>query len=229
MSSKKRRQASSVTPGWAARTSLALLFAGFMAAPAGAVTFYKWTDDRGQVHYGDTPPKAFASGAQRIDVDTTPPAATQPRPPVAPIVQPSAVPEPPAVTPDLLTQRRLTRARLEKNLEDARARLDLARKALAEAASPQEGEQQVVQGQPLPDTSGTTLFGTPNPPVVPNAGTGRANCTAIKNPTGKTVVVCPHLTPSESYYERIDRMQAEVRLAEQAVEEAELAYRRGVD
>jgi hypothetical protein len=86
-----------------------------------------------------------------------------------------------------------------------------------------------VQGQPLPDTSGTTLLGTPNPPVVPNAGSGHSNCTAIKNVTGKTVVVCPHLAPNEAYYERIDRMQEEVRLAEQAVEDAELAYRQGVD
>jgi hypothetical protein len=209
MSSEKRKE-SSATPRKAARIALALVFAAAAAAPAGAVTFYKWIDDRGQVHYGDAPPKAFAGTARRIDVDIAPHAAAQPRPPVA---QPVAVPEPPAAAPDLLTQRRLTRARLEKNLEDARARLDLARKALAETVSPQEGELQVTQGQPLPAGS-----------VAP----GQSNCTSIATPNGARVV-CPHLIPGEKYYERIDQMQEAVRVAEQAVEDAELAYRRGVD
>ena len=210
MSSKKHREGGKSTLRTAARIAFAMAFGGLIAAPAQAVTFYKWTDGEGQVHYGDTPPKAFAGSAKRIDVDTTPHAATRPRPPVA---EPAAAPEPPVATPDPLTQRRLTRARLEKNLEQARERLDLARKALAETASPQEGEQQVVQGTPL-------AAGSP----VPNPGSGHANCT-----TSNGRVVCPHLIPSEQYYERIDRMQEDVRLAEQAVEEAELAYRRGVD
>ena len=226
MSSEKRRKGSSAALRTGARIAFVLGFAAAFAAPAGAVTFYKWTDDRGQVHYGDAPPKAFAATARRIDVDTTSQPTVRPRPPVA---QPAAVPEEPAATPDLLTQRRLTRARLEKNLEDARARLDLARKALAETAGPQEGEQQVIQGKPLaPDAT------LPNPGTsrdqsgVPNAGSGRANCTSVKTQAG-TSVVCPHLAPTEQYYERIDRLQEEVRLAEQAVEDAELAYRRGVD
>jgi outer membrane protein TolC len=128
-----------------------------------------------------------------------------------------AVPQPPVAAPDPLTQRRLTRDRLEKNLEAARARLDLAQKALAETVSPQEGELQVTQGQPLPEGS-----------AVPQAASGRSNCTSIATPNGARVV-CPHLVPAEQYYERIDRMQEQVRLAQQAVEDAELAYRRGVD
>ena len=211
MSSEKRRKGSSAALRRRARIAFVLGFAAALAAPAGAVTFYKWTDDRGQVHYGDAPPKAFAATAKRIDVDTTSQPVARPRPPLA---QPVAAPEPPTATPDPLTQRRLTRARLEKNLEAARARLDLARKALAETASPQEGEQQVVQGNALPGQAG-----------VPNAGSGRANC--IKTAAG--TVVCPHLVPGEQYYERMDRMQEEVRLAEQAVQDAELAYRQGVD
>jgi len=210
MSSKKRRKGSSARLRKAAMAALAFVCAAAFAAPAGAVTFYKWTDERGEVHYGDAPPKAFAATAKRIDVDTTSQPVARPRPPVA---QPVAVPEPAAEPPDPLTQRRLTRARLEKNLEDARARLDLARKALAETASPQEGEQQVVQGKPLGQQD------------VPSPGSGRSNC--IKTAAG--TIVCPHLVPSEQYYERIDRMQEEVRLAEQAVEDAELAYRQGVD
>jgi len=159
MSSKKRRTGSSATLRTAGKIAGALVLAAAFAAPAGAVTFYKWTDDRGQVHYGDAPPKAFAATAKRIDVDTTSQPAPPPRPPVAQPALPAAVPEPPAAAPDLLTQRRLTRARLQKNLDDARARLDLARKALAEAVSPQDGEMQVVQGQPLPLPPGSTVPG----------------------------------------------------------------------
>ena len=213
MSSKKRRTGSSATLRTAGKIAGALVLAAAFAAPAGAVTFYKWTDDRGQVHYGDAPPKAFAATAKRIDVDTTSQPAPPPRPPVAQPTLPAAVPEPPAAAPDLLTQRRLTRARLQKNLDDARARLDLARKALAEAVSPQEGEMQVTQGESLP--AGSTVA-------------GQSNCTTINTPNGARVV-CPHLIPGQQYYERIDRMQEEVRLAEQAVGDAELAYRRGVD
>jgi hypothetical protein len=210
MSSEKRREGSSGKAGWRARLPVALFLAGVLAAvasPAQAVTFYKWTDSQGQVHYGDAPPKEYASVAQRVDVDTTRNVATPPRPPV----QPAVVPEPPTATPDLLTQRRLTRDRLEKNLEQARERLDLARKALAETVGPQEGEQQVTQGQPL---------SAPLP--------GQSNCRTIATPDGARVV-CPHLVPNEQYYERIDKLQESVRLAEQAVEEAEQAYRRGVD
>jgi hypothetical protein len=214
MSSEKCRRRSS-TRLRAATISLAFLFAAFVSAPAAAVTFYKWTDDRGEVHYGDTPPKAFAATAKRIDVDTTSQPVARPRLPVAP---PLAVPEPTAA-PDPLTQRRLTRARLQKNLDDARARLDLAQKALAETAGPQEGEQQVVQGQPLP---------IPPDAPVPNAGSGHSNCTSVATPNGRRVF-CPHLVPGEEYYARIDRMQEAVRVAQQAVEDAELAYRQGVD
>jgi hypothetical protein len=216
MSSERRRRGSSARLRTAVRILVALLMAGMAAAPAAAVSFYKWTDDRGEVHYGDTPPKAFAATAKRIDVDTAPHAAARPRPP---IVEPVLVPQPAVAAPDPLTQRRLTRARLEKNLEDARARLDLAQKALAETASPQEGEQQVVQGQPLP---------IPPDAPVPNAGSGHSNCTSVATPNGRRVF-CPHLVPGEEYYARIDRMQEAVRVAQQAVEDAELAYRQGVD
>src|SRR6185503_6380824 len=109
MSSKKRRTGSSATLRTAGKIAGALVLAAAFAAPAGAVTFYKWTDDRGQVHYGDAPPKAFAG--------TTSQPAPPPRPPVAQPALPAAVPEPPAAAPDLLTQRRLTRARLQKNLD----------------------------------------------------------------------------------------------------------------
>ena len=192
---------------------LAAAFA--VALPAGAVTFYKWTDSDGKVHYGDTPPKAYAATAKRVEVDTT----AVPAPPSRPLpdrVTREPARQPPAV--DLLTQRRLTRERLEKSLEDARERLDLAKKALAETTGPQEGELQVAQGQPLPAGSNV-------PP--PQVG-GNSNCRQIATPQGSRVF-CPHLVPNEQYYERLDKMQEDVRLAEEAVEAAERAYRRGVD
>lgn len=48
----------------------ALLCAAYGAAAAQGV--YKWTDERGQVHYGDKPPAG--ASAQPIDIDPSPPA-----------------------------------------------------------------------------------------------------------------------------------------------------------
>lgn len=38
------------------RLVLLLLILGVIVLPAGAATFYKWTDDQGNVHYTDEPP-----------------------------------------------------------------------------------------------------------------------------------------------------------------------------
>jgi len=204
-------RSSSNSPAWrlvrAGFAGLAMLAA---AHAAFAATFYKWTDKDGTVHYGDAPPKGFTGTVSRIDVD---PEAHTVAPPVKPVEK--AVPlEPGAATPapaepDLLTQRRQTRARLEANLEQARARLDLARKALAEAGAPQPDEWQV------------TLGGPPGP----GAQVPRSNCHATQD--GRTI--CPGRVPSAEYYSRVQQLEDRVKRAELAVEDAERAYRRGVD
>jgi hypothetical protein len=181
-----------------------------LANAAFAATFYKWTDKDGTVHYGDAPPKGFTGTVSRIDVD---PEAHSVAPAVKPVekavpLEPGAAPQAPA-EPDLLTQRRQTRARLEANLERARARLDLARKSLAEAGEPQPDEWQV------------TLGGPPGP----GAQVPRSNC--HKTQDGRTI--CPGRVPSAEYYSRVQQLEDQVKRAELAVEDAERAYRRGVD
>jgi hypothetical protein len=192
------------------RGILAIVLAAVPIAAA-AATFYKWVDKDGTVHYGDAPPKGFTGEVTRVEVDpgahTAGPGKVPPAPPSP--ARGSEVPPPAPPPPDLLTQRRETRARLEENLAQARERLDLARKALAEAAAPQEDEWQYTVG------------GSPGPgPHV-----AMSNCHKTKD--GKTI--CPGRVPNAEYYSRIQQLEDEVKRAEQAVEGAERAYRRGVD
>jgi hypothetical protein len=194
----------------AVRGFLAIVLAAVPVAAA-AATFYKWVEKDGTVHYGDAPPKGFKGEVTRVEVDpgahTVAPGKAPPALPAPP--EPARAGEVPAPPPDLLTQRRETRARLEANLAQARERLDLARKALAEAGNPQEDEWQYTVG------------GSPGPgPHV-----AMSNC--HKTTDGKTI--CPGRVPSAEYYSRVQQLEDQVKRAEQAVEEAERAYRRGVD
>lgn len=192
-----------------AAACVAVALVGLGATHALAVTFYKWTDSGGLVHYGDAPPKGFDGKVTRVEID--PGAHTvAPAPLIKPAPQTAIEPEPTPAAPDLLTQRRETRARLEQNLAQARERLDLARKALAEATDPQPDEWQFVAG-------------TGQAPSGPQVA--RSNCHPVQG--GK--VVCPTRVPNEQYYQRLDQLQAEVELAQKAVDDAEVAYRRGVD
>jgi hypothetical protein len=196
------------SPWRSSGAGLALAAACFVLASgtAHAATFFKWIDKDGVVHYGDAPPKGFAGEVTRVDVD--PGAHTMPAPPPPPDAAPESR-EAPRRAPDLLEERRATRAKLEANLAQARARLDVARKALAEVGEPQADEWQ------------TTVGGPPGPgPQVPHS-----NC--HKGANGK--VVCPGRVPSEAYYTRVQQLEDSVKRAEAEVEEAERAYRRGVD
>lgn len=177
-----------------------------MGGDALAASFYRWTDAQGQVHYGDQAPKGFKGEVTRVEVDPQEHVAT---PPKARSREERAALGAPA-GPDLLEQRRATRAALEANLAQARERLDLAKKALAEGGVPQDDEWQTTIGQVV----------DPQVPSVP-----RSNCT--KNAAGK--LVCPGRVAGTQYYERVARLEAEVTSAQQAVDAAEIAYRKGVD
>jgi len=188
--------------------ALAVAFAALVPGAVLAASFYKWVDKDGTVHYGDAPPKGFTGEVTRVEVD--PQAHTMP--PVPTPASPGAAPASRELTPaapDLLEQRRETRARLEANLAGARQRLDVAKKALAEMGDPQDDEWQ------------TTIGGPPGPgPQAP-----RSNC--HKAADGR--VICPGRVPSEAYYSRVQRLEDDVKRAEADVEDAERAYRRGVD
>jgi len=205
-----------------------------------AAELYRWTDASGGTHYGDKPPKG-ALGVTRIDVDTA--GSTVPSHPVpakpAPMPAAPRAEGAPAPAPDLLTQRRETRARLEANLANARARLDLAKKNLSEANELQPEEQQVVQ-QRLDNAAPGAGVGTGNTPAdatQPQGAHGgmmglypkRSNCTVSKGANGKLVTVCPTIIPNQAYQERIAALEEAVRKAEDDVAAAQTAYRRGVD
>lgn len=186
---------------------LAVCLAAFSAA---GQTMYKWVGPDGQTHYADKPPKGFAGPVTKIETDPAPPrppaAARTAKPPV------DAGEEKPAV--DLNKARRERRERLEAAVEQARERLALARKALAEGADPGEGELQVIQ-QRYPQRRGKEA--------------PRGNCMSRPGADGKPGWTCPTVIPGEGYFERQKSLEEAVRKAEEALEAAELAWRRGVD
>lgn len=188
----------------------ALLF----TAAASADVLYTWTDASGRVQYSDQPPKNFAGPVRQIEIDAKPAeAAPAAKPPDAlPAKAPGAKGEPHAEAPpkgDVATTRRATRERLQRELDVARERLAAARKALAEHPEPGVEERQVVQRTGVATAS-------------------RMNCRTQER-DGKKITICPVAAPTEAYFDRIDKLEADVRRAEEDVATAERAYRRGVD
>ena len=176
---------------------------------------YKWIDEDGKVHYSDTPPKGFKGTVTRIEPDVAP----TPAAPVAPPPRPTApeVTKAEAPAEDILTQRRAKRAALEARLIAAREKLDAAKKALAEGQDPQPDEQQVIRQDMKPGQGG--MYGL---------NTARSNCRKTVT-NGKETLMCPALLATDAYYERIGKLEVAVRQAEEEVDDAEQAYRRGVD
>jgi len=121
--------------------------------------------------------------------------------------------------PDMNAQRRANRERLELRLSQAREKLEKARKALEEEQEPTTEERQVIQRQASDPEH-------PKPGMLTTAG--RTNCRPDER-DGKKTIVCPVSIPTQVYYDRISRMQDEVKRAEKDVEDAERAYRRGID
>ena len=211
---------------------LALVAIATCASGAFAATFYKWTDAQGQVHYGDTPPKGFTGEVTRVEVDPGEHVATPPGGYSKEQRATLGVPAAPA-GPDILEQRRATRAALEARLDAARAKLDAAKAALADATG--QGSGQVIQqtfdpgrqptGTPLPSNANGTV------PTQPSMGGGlgmsanRSNCRVNANKT----VTCAALVPSEEYQQHVASLEDAVKRAEQEVSDAEIAYRKGVD
>jgi len=91
------------------------------AAEAGATVLYKLVDLDGHVTYTDAVPRGWSGPVTRIDVDTS-----------ANNVAPAQIPEVLAAAP-LPVQTRPAGASAEERLRFARARVDAARSALADA------------------------------------------------------------------------------------------------
>ena len=119
--------------------SLALLGALLAAAaPVAAQTVYKLIDRNGKVTYAEEPPKYFDGQVIRIDIDPNANKATLNVPKAAPEAQPKSKEDLPPASPKAGESR-------EQRLQDARDKLDQAKKALADARdNPSEDDMRFI-------------------------------------------------------------------------------------
>jgi hypothetical protein len=205
-----------------AASALAIL-ALALAGSAAAQVLYKWMDDDGKTQYSDRPPKNFKGTVTRIEPDEQPPpgapyraAGPNAKPGEEGFVQP----------PDVAAERRELRRKLAADVAAARERLAAAKLAIEVSSAPQDDEKQMIQRRTdqvsnLPGTGSATSGG--------GLAFGRSNCTTAKNADGRPVTTCPTSIPNDAYYERIRKLEDDVRAAEENLATAERAYRRGVD
>lgn len=170
---------------------------------------YRWTDAQGRVQYSDRLPKDFKGEVTKIEADAQPPPISKP-PPAR--VEPAKAAEKPAG--DLNSRLRATREKLAADVERARERLDAARKARDGDAGPGVDERQVVQQR----------FAKGTQPATP-----RSNCRQVTGADGKPQLMCPALVPGEAYYARVKELEDAVAKAQEDLDNAEQAYRRGVN
>lgn len=186
-----------------------------VAFAAGAQTLYRWVDAEGKVHYGDRPPKGFKGELRRIETDvektTLPPDAGPAAPATAPATKPARGP----TAEEIAAKRRATRTQLEVRLAKARGNVEAAKKALAESESPQDDERQVIQQR---QAKGGMHGMSP-----------RSNCRVEVGKDGRKTQMCPTSVPTPEYHDRIARLEADLKKAEEELAEAEQAWRRGVD
>ncbi len=193
---------------------------------------YKWVDADGKTQYSDRPPKNFAGAVTRIEPDE------QPAPPRG-IPKPAAMPaersesDSAAGASDAAALRRETRRKLEANVAAARLKLEGAKAALDAGATPRDDERQVIQqkvdrNRPAPGGGSASTGGMLGSGGM-HGGVARSNCKTVKGNDGKTITTCPTMVPNEAYYEHIKQLEEAVKAAQEELEAAELAYRRGVD
>lgn len=218
-----------------ARAALRLLASGALHATivlgysnALAQVLYKWTDKDGKIHYSDTFPHGFADTVTTIEPDAKP----DPAPVAADKPNPKSAHAPEPVS-DLATTRRAQREAFAARITRARDKLEAAKSALADQASPEDSERQVVQqrverNNPRPSASSSStggMFGSGGM----HGGAARSNCSTVTGADRRTVTTCSTLVPTEAYYERQQRLEEAVRQAQAELAAAEEAYRRGVD
>lgn len=196
----------------AASAAALCALAAALALPAAAQSFYRWTDAEGKVQYSDKPPKGFKGEVTRIEHEEKPALPSK----AAPVAAPAAAPvKAPAAGEDIAAKRRATRLRLGAQLASARANVEAARKAISDSESPEVDERQVVQQR---HTQGGMHGMSP-----------RSNCRAETGKDGRKTLMCPTSVPTVEYHDRIARLEAVLRRAEEELADAEEAWRRGVD
>jgi pyruvate/2-oxoglutarate dehydrogenase complex dihydrolipoamide acyltransferase (E2) component len=160
---------------------------------------YKWVDEDGKTQYSDTPPKNPKGPVTRIEPDVAP---TVPPPAPKPAAAAAPKAEAPADVPDLAAQRRAKRAALDARRAEARAKVDAAKKALAEASGPEPDERQVIQQEMKKGQGG-----------MHGLSTARSNCRTVQK-DGKPAVICPAVFATDAYYERMARLEVDLRQAQ---------------
>ena len=130
-------------------------------------------------------------------------------------------------------QKREERRKLEASVSAARIKLEAAKAALDAGGAPQDDERQVVQqrvetGRPAPGPGSASTGGMLGMGGM-LGGAPRSNCTTVKGADGRVVTTCPTQVPNDAYYDRIRKLEDDVRAAEEGLEAAQRAYRRGVD
>ena len=194
--------------------ALALAVMGaVLALAASAQVLYRWVDAEGKTHYGDKPPKGFKGEVTRIDTEVEKSTLPASKPALAPAAD--AAKRPATVPDDIGAKRRATRERLDARLARARDNVAAAKKALSDSESPQDDERQVVQQRQ--STGGM------------HGMTGRSNCRIEIGKDGRKTQMCPTSIPTPEYHDRIARLEADLKKAEQELADAEQARRRGVD
>lgn len=212
---------------------IALLIAALLALPgeASAQVLYKWIDKDGKTQYSDQAPKNFSGPVTRIQPDEVATPAAAPRTDAGTSAKAQKANDDTRAIIDMAQKKRALRNQLEARVKAARENLETAKNALANA-SPADDERQVIQ-QRIDQT-------TPNPGpgsasnggmlgMNSSVGTARSNCVTGKNLSGNVVTMCPTAIPNDAYYDRLKQLEDNVKAAEDALAEAETAYRRGVD
>ena len=187
--------------------ALLVALVAFLAAPACAQVLYKLVDRQGRVIYSDKVPKDFDGTVTRLEPDT----ASN----IVPSARPGDGPPRAAAPSGVGEERRRAREDLGKKLRDAQDRAEAARKAKAEGGEPQPDELQTIQHR--------------LPPLQPGQAPPRPNCFATKDPSGVALLNCPSRVPNDTYYDRQKKLDEDLRRAEEELELAERAYRRGTD
>lgn len=203
-------------PRNASVAAVAVVLAGLAAGPAAAQTLYKWVDAQGRVQYSDKVPKGFKGEVTRIETETdkvTLPPALPPPGPAAPASAQEKAKAAPAES--IVAKRRATRERLEARLKEARAKVEVVKKAMEESESPEPDERKTIQQR----AAGGGMHG-----MAP-----RSNCRAEVGKDGTKGVMCPTSVPATEYYDRVARQEVALRKAEEELAAAEEAWRRGVD
>ena len=197
------------------RFSLALLLA-LIVVQASAQVLYKYTDANGKVTYSDRAPKA-GEKAERITADTTTNVISSPA--GARAIAPGGGKEGSADVNVRVKERAALRDTLQGKVDVARAALETAKLALEEGKTPREGEQRVIVKPATVKTKDGTIVTVP---TVANPVSSTSLGSLTPTPAGQNAV-----TRTDAYSERIERLEAAVKSAEEQLELAQTNYRRG--